>query len=96
MSFTHTYTGVGVAERESRTSARRVATEMLVEGEPVAVDEFVARVLDRAHQAASGDGAPDEARVILGLAQSFADEFAKSNPRFDRGRFIHAAIKDPA
>ena len=96
MSFTNTYPGVAVAERESRTNGRRMATELLVEGEPVAVDQFVARVLDQAHQAANANAAPDEARVILCLAQSFADEFAKSNPRFDRPRFIHAAIKEPA
>jgi hypothetical protein len=110
MSLTTTYTGVG-AERDSRTNdrgdntapalqsaetARRFATELLVAGERSAVDEFVARVLGQAHQAAHANGAPDEARVILDLAQSFADELAKSNPRFDRLRFIEAATEEPS
>jgi flavin reductase (DIM6/NTAB) family NADH-FMN oxidoreductase RutF len=58
-------------------------------------DEFVARVLNQAHQAAHAHAAPDEARVILGLAQSFADELEKTDLRFDRLRFIEAAIEDP-
>jgi hypothetical protein len=52
-------------------------------------------VLDRAHRAAHAHAAPDEARVILGLAHLFADELAKTNLRFDRLRFIHAATEDP-
>ena len=111
MSVTNPYTGVGVAERDSRTddrgentaptadsteTTRRFANELLVAGEPVAVDEFVARVLDQAHQAAWAHAAPDEARVILGLAQLFADELAKTNPQFDRLRFIKAAVEEPA
>jgi hypothetical protein len=58
MSVTNTYAGVGVAVRDSRTNhggentaaagestetTRRFANELLVAGEPVAVDEFVAR-----------------------------------------------------
>jgi len=58
-------------------------------------DEFVARVLDQAHQAARAQAAPDEARVILRLAQSFADELEKSNQCFDRLRFIAAAVEEP-
>jgi hypothetical protein len=111
MSLTNTYTGVGVAERDSRTNdrgentvpvaestetTRRFANELLVAGESVAVDEFIARVLDQAHQAAHAHAAPDEARVILGLAHLFADELAKTNLRFDRLRFIEAATEEPA
>jgi hypothetical protein len=111
MSVTNPYTGVGVAERDSRTNdrgantapaaettdtTRRFANELLVAGEPLAVDEFVARVLDQAHKAAYANDAPEEARVILGLAQLFADELAKTNPQFDRLRFIKAATDEPA
>jgi hypothetical protein len=59
-------------------------------------DEFVARVLDQAHQAARAHAAPDEARAILRLAQAFADELEKTNLRFDRLRFIEAALEEPA
>jgi hypothetical protein len=60
------------------------------------IDEFVARVLGQAHQTAHANAAPDEARAILRLAQMFADELAKTDLRFDRLRFIEAAIEDPA
>jgi hypothetical protein len=64
--------------------------------EPLEVDEFVARVLGRAHQAAYAHAAPDEERVILALAQLFADELAKLGQSFDRLRFIAAAIEEPS
>ncbi len=75
---------------------RRFANELLVAGEPLAVDEFVARVLGRAHRAACAHAEPDEARVILELAHLFADELATTNVRFDRLRFIEAVIEEPA
>jgi hypothetical protein len=53
-------------------------------------DEFIAGVLQRAHRTAHAHAAPDEARVILGLAQLFADELARTHVRFDRLRFVHA------
>ncbi len=62
-------------------------------GEPVAVDQFIARVLRRAHQMAETVGAPDEARAILHVAQLFADDLAETDPRFDRLRFIEAATR---
>jgi hypothetical protein len=111
MSATSTYTGIGVAVRdrgptdrgdnrrraeESTGTTRRFAPELLVADERMAVDEFVARVLHEAHQAAYAHAAPDEARVILELAQSFADELAKADLRFDRLRFIEAATEEPA
>jgi len=111
MSVTSTYTGVGVAVRDDRTNdreesrgraeestetTRRFAHEPLGAGGPLAVDEFVARVLGQAHQAAYAHAAPDEARVILELAQVFADELAKADLRFDRLRFIEAATEEPA
>jgi hypothetical protein len=37
-------------------------------------DRFIARVLRRAHLAAMAVREPDQARVILDVAQSFADE----------------------
>jgi hypothetical protein len=111
MSATNAYAEVGVARRNSRTNdrgentalgeecietTRRFANALLVEGEPLGIDEFVARVLGRAHQAAYAHAAPDEARVILDLAHLFADELAKADLRFDRLRLIHAATAEPA
>jgi hypothetical protein len=109
MSVIHTYAGVAVREsatsdhrentapaEESIETTRRVANELLVAGEPLAVDEFVARVLGRAHHAACAHAEPDDARVILDLAHLFADELAKADLRFDRLRFIHAATEERA
>ena len=55
------------------------------------VEQLIARVLHRAHRRAEELDAPGEARAILEVAHSFADELATTNPRFDRLRFIEAA-----
>jgi hypothetical protein len=60
------------------------------------VEEFIARVLHRAHHAAHASDAPSEARAVLGLAQLFADELATISWRFDRVRFIHAVTQERA
>ena len=39
---------------------------------------------------------PDEARAILEVAHSFADELSTLDPRFDRLQFIKDAIEDPS
>ena len=59
-------------------------------GDPAWVAQMIAHVLGRAHRAAEAVDAPDEARAILGVAQSFADELAAMSPRFDRVAFIAA------
>jgi hypothetical protein len=68
----------------------------LVEGDPEPVDQFVARVLCRAHQSAEARNAANEARAILGLAHLFADELTASQPGFDRLGFVTAATEDPS
>jgi hypothetical protein len=68
----------------------------LVQGDAVAVEELIAHVLCRAHRMAEAFNAPNEARAILQVAHSFADELATTNPRFDRLRFIRAATEDPS
>jgi len=68
----------------------------LVHGDPVAVEELIARVLCRAHRAAEALDATSEARAILEVAHSFADELATMNPQFDRLQFIEAATADPS
>ncbi len=83
MSVTWTHVPV-VADQDRRTSGSGEITL-----DPV--EQLIARVLGRAHRAAEALDAPNEARAILHLAQSFADELAAANPRFDRLRFIEAA-----
>jgi hypothetical protein len=60
------------------------------------VDELVARVLRRAHREAEAVNAPSEARAILEVAHSFADELAAADPDFDRLEFISRATHDPS
>ena len=50
--------------------------------DPGAVDQLIARVLCRAHGTMEAVGAPSEARAILHVAHSFADELATLDPRF--------------
>jgi hypothetical protein len=59
-------------------------------------DELIARVLRRAHRNSETLNAPYEARAILHVAESFADELAIANPRFDRLRFIKYVTDDPS
>jgi hypothetical protein len=61
-----------------------------------AVEQFVARVLRRAHQTAEARNAPTEARAILGVAQLFADELTDSDAGFDRRGFVSAATEGPS
>ena len=63
---------------------------------PEAVDQFVARVLRRAHQSAEARNAPNEARAILDVAHLFADELTASDPGFDRFSFVAAATEGPS
>ena len=66
----------------------------LIEGDPVAVEQLIAGVLGQAHRTAERFDAPDEARTILHVAHSFADELAVANPDFDRLRFIETVTGD--
>ena len=80
----------------SRTAISRYLPPALAEGDPEAVDQFVARVLCRAHQSAEDRNAPNEARAILDVAQMFADELVARDPAFDRFGFVEAATEGPA
>jgi hypothetical protein len=62
--------------------------DALIQGDPLVVEQLIARVLGRAHQMAESYDDPTEARVVLHVAHSFADELAIAQPEFDRGRFI--------
>jgi len=70
------------------------SSALLIETEPETVDQLIARVLRRAHRTAEAVDTPDEARAILHLAQSFADELATADPAFDRLRFIKDVAED--
>jgi hypothetical protein len=61
-----------------------------------AVDELIARVLSRAHRTMEAHNSPDEARAVLHVAHSFADELVTVDPRFDRVRFIKDVTEDPS
>jgi hypothetical protein len=81
---------------DSRSVVGRYMNHALVEGDLEAVDQFVARVLRRAHESAEARNAPDEARAILGVAYLFADELTASHPGFDRLGFVAAATEGPS
>jgi hypothetical protein len=70
-------------------------TATALERDPEAVDQLIARVLSRAHRTMEALNAPNEARAILDIAYSFADELATLDPRFDRLRFIKDVAEDP-
>ena len=81
---------------DSRGAVGRYFDRALVEDEAEAIDQFVARVLRRAHGRAEARNAPTEARVILGVAHLFADELIASQPGFDRLGFVEAATEGPS
>lgn len=85
-----------LASADSLSVVSRSIDHALVEGDSEAVDQFVARVLRRAHQSAEARNAANEARAILGVAHLFADELIAGDPGFDRLGFVTAATEDPS
>jgi hypothetical protein len=81
---------------DSASFGSRYTDHALVERDEEAVDQFVARVLRRAHESAEARNAPNEARAILELAHLFADEMIASQPEFDRFGFVEAATEGPS
>jgi hypothetical protein len=57
-------------------------------------EELIARVLSRSHRTMEALHTPDEARVVLHVAHSFADELATLDPGFDRMEFIRDITDD--
>ena len=86
---TNNHEGVGISDVVS-TNGRRVHAPPAAE--PVALEEFIADVLRVAHRTAHTVRAPEQERGIHEVAELFADELVKAHPRFDRARFIEAAI----
>jgi hypothetical protein len=74
-------------------NASPVVNHPFVESDLEAVDQFVARVLRRAHQAAEAEDEMGTARAILDLAHMFADELTVTVPGFDRLAFVEAATE---
>jgi hypothetical protein len=74
----------------------RHMTATPLERDPEAVDQLIARVLGRAHRTMEALNAPNEARAILHIAYSFADELPTLDPRFDRLQFIKDVTEDPS
>ena len=85
-----------LASADSLSVVSRSMDHALVEGDSEAVDQFVARVLRRAHQSAEARNAANEARAILGVAHLFADELIAGDPGFDRLGFVTAATEGPS
>jgi hypothetical protein len=81
---------------DSGSVGARSTSDALIEGAEEAVDQFVARVLRRAHERAEARNAPNEARAILEVAHLFADEMIASRPEFDRFGFVEAATEGPS
>jgi hypothetical protein len=70
-----------------------IANEVLVAGELLALDEFIAGVLRRAHESLEPGRSPSEHRAIFQVARLFADELERTDPSFDRLRFIDAVAE---
>jgi hypothetical protein len=111
MSVTNSYARVGVADRDSATNdgsqsaasaadgreiTGHVPNELLVAGEWLAIDAFIAGVLRRAQQTIAPLRSPSEAWTILRVAHLFADDLQRTDLPFDRPRFIKAASEDPS
>jgi len=85
-----------VADRNRQTDDGDTIADALIQGDPVPVEHLIAHVLGRAHRTAEELSSPDEARAILHVAHSFADELASADPQFDRLRFIKTATDTPS
>lgn len=70
-----------------------LANEVLVSGELLALDDFVAGVLHRACETVEPLRSPGEHRTILRIAHLFANRLAATHLPFDRLHFIDAATE---
>jgi hypothetical protein len=96
MSVTQTHATVVVADQDRQTNDSDTIADALIQGDPVAVEQLIAHVLGRAHRMAESFEAPNEARAILHVAHSFADELAVADPEFDRLGFIQTVTDSPS
>ena len=63
-------------------------------GRDETVDELIARVLCQAHRAMCDRETPKEARIVLNVAHSFADELTTLYPGFDRVQFVRDVTEE--
>jgi hypothetical protein len=91
MPITETRVAVVVDDEDRPTNVSDEIADALAWGDAAAIEELIAHVLGRAHRKAERFDAADEARAILHVAHSFADELAGADPQFDRARFIEKA-----
>ena len=68
----------------------------LAAGERLAIDEFIAGVLRRAHQTVEPLRSPSEHWTILRVAHLFADGLERADLPFDHLHFIEVATEDPS
>jgi hypothetical protein len=87
---------IGTEREGSGVGSAIDGNRALAEVDSMAVDDLIAYVLGRAHRMAEALNEPNEARAILHVAHSFADELATTDPRFDRERFIGQIVNDPS
>ena len=85
-----------VTDTAPAADSPEIATELVKGGEPLAIDQFIAGVLRRAHQTVGPLHAPSEARTILRVAHLFADELERMDLPFDRIQFIEASTELPS
>jgi hypothetical protein len=83
-----------VTDTAPAADSPEIATEILEGGEPLAIDQFIAGVLRRAHQTVEPLRAPSEARTILRVAHLFADDLEHTDLPFDRLPFIEAVMEN--
>jgi hypothetical protein len=81
---------------DSREITAHFADAVVVTGEWLAIDQFIAGVLRRAHRTGEPFRSPSEARTILRVAHLFADALERTDLPFDRLRFIQAATEGPS
>ncbi|HEX6715408.1 MAG TPA: hypothetical protein VF066_18595 [Thermoleophilaceae bacterium] len=85
------------AENPELINRRRAARAQLVEtGLVKDVENFVARMLRDKHHTALAAGNPDGARMVLEVAQWFADDLEETDPRFDRAAFVSKIMERPS
>ena len=96
MRASSTHAPIPGTDRDRQTNDSDTIADALIRRDPVPVEQLIAHVLRRAHRMAETLSAPNEARAILHVAQSFADDLAIADPNFDRLRFIQAATDGPS
>jgi hypothetical protein len=73
-------------------------THYLITDDDALAEEVIGKiseVLGRGHRTAMAAGETNEARALLNIAHSFANELAEARSDFDRERFIREIVEEP-